>query len=139
MYKPWLPIDRILSTHPVIDWRVDNRSLILTWKEWKNNKSQFEMEIRFDDGIAGVLCLDESTYQTTRGLGIPDEHELDCEGFQPLPWPAWRSELNYRKSLYGELGEITYKEMYSYYFVGSETVLLLDIADAEPLINVTKD
>lgn len=96
------------------------------------------MEIKFDNGIAGVLCVDESTYQTTSGLGVPDEHEFDSKGFQPLPWPAWKSEVNYRKNLYGELGELTYEEMYSYYFVGSETVLLLDIADADPVIIVKK-
>jgi len=96
------------------------------------------MEIKFEDAIAGIFCFDESTYQTTRELGIPAENEFNSEGFKPIPWPAWRSELNYRKILYGELGEISYTDLYSYYFVGSETVLLVDIADSEAIINVKK-
>ncbi len=138
MYKPWKPIDRILSTHPYIDWRVDNRSVILSWTEWLNNECQFEMEVKFEDGIAGIFCLDESTYETTGDLGIPTGSELVSTGFEPIPWPAWKSELNYRKHLYGELGEISYTDVYSYYFVGSETVLLIDIADSEAIINVKK-
>ncbi len=138
MYKPWKPIERVFSTHPSIDWRIDNRTVLLNWTEWRNNECQFEMELKFEEGIAGIFCLDESTYQTTRGLGFPAENEINSEGFKPLPWPAWKSELNYRKHFYGDLGEVSYTAMYSYYFVGSETVILIDIADSEAIINVKK-
>lgn len=136
MYKPWKPVDRILKTHPQIDWKVENRSVVLSWTEWLDNQCQFEMEIKFENGLAGLLSLDESTYQTASDLGMPLDSELDSGGFEPLPWPAWKSKLNYRKHLYGALGELNYTDFYSYYFVGSETVLLLDIADSEPKINV---
>jgi len=138
MYKPWKPVERIFSTHPFIDWCVSSRSVVLNWTEWLNNECQFEMEVKFEEGLAGILCIDESTYQTTKLFGIPEESEINTQDFKPLPWPAWKSELNYRKHLYGELGEIIYTEIYTYYFVGSETVLLIDIADAEPVIKVKK-
>lgn len=96
------------------------------------------MEIGFEEGAAGVICLDESTCQTTGTLGISTENELDTEGFEPISWPAWRSEVNHRKHLYGHLGGLVYTDVYSYYFVGSETVLVLDIADSEAIIKVTK-
>ena len=138
MYKPWKPVDRVFSTHPCIDWCVDSRSVILRWTEWLNNDCQFELELKFEEGVAGIFCLDESTYQTTHELGIPAGDEFHSQGFEPLPWPAWKSELNYRKHLYGALGELSYNKMHSYYFVGSETVLLIDIADSEAVIDIKK-
>lgn len=111
---------------------------MVLWTEWLNNQCQFEMEIKFEHGLAGMLCLDESTYQTASKLEMPLERELDSEGFKPLPWPAWKSHVNYRRHLYGDLGELNYTNIDTYYFVGSETVLLLDIADVEPEITVKK-
>jgi hypothetical protein len=96
------------------------------------------MVISFEGGIAGVFAIDESTYSTTEGIGIPGEEEFDAKDFEPLPWSAWKSERNYRKHLYGILGDVSYRDLYTYYFVGSETVLLLDIADSEPEIDVKK-
>ncbi|MCF6226713.1 MAG: hypothetical protein L3J22_10505 [Xanthomonadales bacterium] len=114
---------------------MEGRTVSLKWTEWLNNKCQFEMEVQFKEGIAGIYCFDESTYQTTAiHLGVPSEVELDKGGFKPIPWPAWKSELNYRKHLYGDLGAALYENMYSYYIVGSETVILLDVADSEPVI-----
>lgn len=137
MYKPWKPIERVLSTHPCIDWRVEGRSVIINWTEWRNSECRFEMELQFV-GIAGIFCFDESTYQTAKNLGIPSENEIDACGFAPIPWPAWRSTLNYRKHLYGALGEVNYIDVYTYYFVGSDTVLILDVADSEAAIDVKK-
>lgn len=139
MYKPWKPAGRIFKAHPQIDWKVEQRSVVLSWTEWLDNQCQFEMEIVFENGLAGLLCLDESTYQTACDLGAPQESELDSEGFEPLPWPAWKSEQNYRKRLYGALGELNYTDIYTYFLVGSDTVLLIDIADSEPTINIKQN
>ena len=136
MYRPWKPIDRVLGLHPNLDWKVENRSLSISWTEWLHNKCQFEMIITFEGGIAGLITVDESTYSTTQGLGIPGEEEFDAKDFAPIPWPAWKSERNYRKPLYGDLGKLCYRDLYTYYLVGNETVLLLDIADSEPVIKV---
>ena len=138
MYKPWKPVDRTFSPHPQIVWRVENRSVVLVWTEWLNNQRQFEMEIKFENGLAGLLCVDESIHQTVSNFELPLESELVSESFESLPWPAWKSELNYRKHLYGALGDLIYTAIYSYYLVGSDTVLLLDVADADPEITVRK-
>lgn len=138
MYKPWKPIERVLSAHPCIDWCVYGRSVILNWTEWRNNECLFEMELKFEEGIAGIFCFDESTYQTAGNFGIPSDNEIDACGSSPIPWPAWRSALNYRKHLYGDLGKVSYTDVYTYYFVASDTVLLLDVADAEASIDVKK-
>ncbi len=38
-------------------------------------------------------------------------------------------------SLYGELGEHIYQDLYSYYMVGADSVYLID-TDVEPTVNV---
>lgn len=137
MYKPWKPLDRLFTPHPYLEWQVHDRTLMLTWSEWFDNECRFRMEVRFENGLAGLFCFDESVYQTAEdALGVPAETELDWKNFSPIPWPAWISEPNYRKHLYGDLGELFYDIVYSYYIVGSETVLLFDIADSEPVVNV---
>ncbi|HEB92315.1 MAG TPA: hypothetical protein ENI94_02390 [Gammaproteobacteria bacterium] len=138
MYKPWKPIERMLYTHPSIDWRVESRSVTVSWAEWFNNTCRFEMEITFKEGIAGIFCFDESTYQTTNAQCLPTDNEMDGTGFSSIPWPAWKSTLNYRKPIYGELGELIYSDVFSYFFVGGETVLLIDIADSEAIVDVKK-
>ena len=112
MFLPWKPIERNLSTHPHIDLNLEGRSVIFNWTEWRSQACQFEMEIKFDNGVAGLFCVDESTYQTTEEFVLPNESEIDPSDFKPIPWPAWRSELNFRKHLYGELGELNYIELY---------------------------
>lgn len=138
MYRPWKPIDRVFRPYPSLSWKVENRSITISWTEWLHNKCQFEMVISFEGGIAGVFAIDESTYGTTENLGIPGEEEFDAKDFDSLPWPAWKSERNYRKQLYGILGDVSYRDLYTYYFVGSETILLLDIADSKPQIDIIK-
>ncbi len=79
MYRPWKPIERIFSTHPYIDWCVSNRTIVLNWTEWLDKECQFEMELKFEEGITGIFCLDESTYQTTAEFGLPAEPEINAQ------------------------------------------------------------
>jgi len=77
------------------------------------------LEIEFDGGLAGF-------------------HAFDSGDFKPLPWPFWRSESNDRIRLYGDLGQISYGNIDTYYLVGADTVLWFDIADCTPTITVKR-
>jgi hypothetical protein len=91
-------------------------------------------DIAFDDGLAGLVAIDESTYASTRGYGLPDPDDFDASGFAPLPWPAWKEEGSPRAALYGDLGSIVYRTVDSYFLYGGNAVLLIDVADCVPRI-----
>src|ERR1700753_2570045 len=104
MYRPWVFVDELLSARPFpqLAWSVRGRSVVVHWKETFGPAQEFE--ITFDNALAGLVALDESTYASTDGYGIPGPDQFDSSGFTQLPWPAWRDEKSTRAAVYGDLG-----------------------------------
>lgn len=135
MFRPWNPIKRRLRTHPSLSWKIDDLSVTINWEEWRNQVCEFSMRIHFADGLVGHIATDESIHFVAPYF--PSEDNLINDAGVELPWPAWISDKNYRLPLYTEYATTIYKSVVSYYFHGSETVLLLDINDSEPEIEIT--
>ena len=138
MYRPWLPRNDLLNGadragFPQLSWSVHGRSVLVHWKETFAPLQRFD--IAFDDGLAGLVAIDESTYASTRGYGLPNPDEFDASGFAPLPWPAWKEEASPRAALIGDLGGLVYRTVDSYYLSGGNVVLLIDVADCAPRIS----
>jgi len=134
LYIPWKPIEHTLEPHPDLSWNVTGRTLTLDWIQVFG--SEIRLEIVFHDGLAGLVAVDESAYQSAGGLGLPVPAMLYSSGFSSLPWPAWKEANTSRAQLYGDLGKVCYRLMDSYWFVGTDTVLLIDVADCEPLVTM---
>lgn len=134
MYKPWQPLSLAFSCHPLLNWKNDGRTLQILAEFWMTGAAGLKLSILFEEGLAGFHAFDESTYQSVEDLLGPNL--LDGEGFDHLPWPFWISRSNDRINLYGDLGQLCYKHIDTYWLVGAETVLWFDIADAEPKVSI---
>jgi hypothetical protein len=135
MFRPWKPVDHRLRTYPSLSWKIENLSVTIHWEEWRNQVCEFRMKIHFADGLVGHLAADESIHFAAPFF--PSEEVLIHDSETELPWPAWVSDKNFRLPLYTDYAASIYNSLVSYYFHGSETVLLLDINDAEPEIEIT--
>lgn len=133
MYKPWQPLGLVLSCHPLLQWKNDGRTLHILAEFWMTGAAGLKLSITFEEGLAGFHAFDESTYQSVEGL--PGPNLLDGKNFNHLPWPFWISPANDRISLYGDLGQICYEHIDTYWLVGAETVLWFDVADAAPHVS----
>jgi len=133
MYRPWKPLDLCLSCHPIFKWRVDGRTISIIAEFWMTGALGLILEIQFEEGLAGFHAYDESTYQSVEGL--PGPNDFDISDFKPTPWPFWVSDSNDRIQLFGDLGEISYEKIDTYYLVGGDTVLWFDVSDCEPSVN----
>jgi len=139
MYRPWIFNEDILnagipSPYPQLTWSGRGRSLLV---HWETNFAPIQrFDIGFDDALAGLVAIDESTYASTRDYGLPGPDEFDGTDFAALPWFVWKEEDSTRASLYGDLGSITYRKIDSYFFYGGDVVLLIDVADCVPRISV---
>ncbi len=74
MYRPWIPLDGMpvagAPPFPQLSWSVQGcRSVVIRWEETFASARPFE--IAFDDGLAGLVAIDESTYASVRGYGLP--------------------------------------------------------------------
>jgi hypothetical protein len=92
MYRPWIPLHDMLERaggppFPQLSWSVQGRSVVIRWVESFAPATPFE--IAFDNGLAGLVAIDESTSASVRGYGLPDPDQFDATDFAPLPWPAW--------------------------------------------------
>jgi hypothetical protein len=134
MFRPWRPIEFDIRCHPELRYEVEGRTLRVHLFQFAGPK--FELDIHFDECVAGLIVVDESVYQSSSIVGLPGPSDFDDGGFSPIPWPMWKEMATPRVSLYGDLGRVTYKSMDSYYIVGCDTVVLLDVADGEPRISV---
>ena len=134
MYRPWIPLleraDR--APFPQLSWSVQGRSVLVHWQEMFAPMQRFD--IAFDAGLAGLVAIDESTYASTRGYGLPGPDAFDATDFAPLPWSAWKVEASPRGALYGDLGSLVYRQVDSYYLSGGNVVLLIDVADCIPRV-----
>jgi len=138
MYRPWIPLNDLLkragrAPFPQLSWSVQGRSVLVHWKETFAPMQQFD--IAFDDGLAGLVAIDESTYASTRAYGLPGPDEFDASDFAPLSWPAWKEEASARAALYGDLGSLVYRKVDSYFLCGGNVILLIDVADCVPRIS----
>jgi hypothetical protein len=133
MFRPWRPFEFDIATHPELRYDVAGRTLRVHLIQVFGPK--FELDIHFE-GVAGLLIVDESVFQTSLTLGLPKPCDFDVGDFAPTPWPIWKEEATSRSSLYGDLGRISYKSMDAYYIVGCDTVMLLDVADNEPRVSM---
>jgi len=83
------------------------------------------MMIEFSHGIVGLFMFDETTDRTA--IHSPEntlafDHSMsDSDGCE-----AWVEENSPRKALYGELGELLYEKIDSYYFEGQSINFLID-------------
>ena len=137
MYHPWMFAHDMRTAEsapplPQLAWSVRDRSVVVHWTGASGPVQQFD--ITFEDGLAGLVAVDESTYATTCGCGLPRPEQFDASGFPPLPWPAWKEENSPRAEVYGDLGRLHYTRIDSYYLSGANFVLLLDVADCVPRI-----
>ena len=137
MYVPWKPLGYNLNLYPVISGiSLDEDELKLTIKEYENESLLFEMEILFQD-LVGIQIVDESTFQTMKDLSYPENDDIDNENqeFSPL----WKSTSNYRRDVYGVLGEALYDELYSYWIIGNTFVYLIDTQESEPIVKILSE
>ena len=134
MFRPWRPIDVDIECHPELRYEIAGRTLRVHLIQIYGKK--LELDLHFHECIAGLLIFDESVYQSTSIAGLPKPSDLDAQEFARIPWPIWKEAATPRTNLYGDLGRSSYKSMDSYYIVGCDTVMLVDVADGEPHISV---
>jgi hypothetical protein len=139
MYRPWSPLESVRvqladRPFPQLAWSVQGRSVLIHWTETFGPATCFD--IAFDNGLAGLIAVDESTYASVRSYGLPAPDQFDAPDFTPLPWPVWREVNSGRAKLYGDLGGLSYTALDSYWFSGGNVVLLIDVADCMPRITV---
>jgi hypothetical protein len=134
VFKPWRPIDRDFGCHPELIYSLSGRTLRVRLRQTFG--PALEIEIEFADCIAGLLVIDESVYQSSLAFGLPKASDFEFGRFAPIPWPLWKEAATPRSALYGDLGRGSYKSMDSYYIVGADTVMLVDVADDEPSISI---
>jgi hypothetical protein len=121
MYRPFIPLNDLLdragrARFPQLSWSVQGRSVIIHWEESSAPIPRFD--IAFEDGLAGLVAIDESTYASTRGYGLPGPDEFDATDFEASP----------RAALYGDLGSLVYRKVDSYFLQGGDVVLLIDVS-----------
>jgi hypothetical protein len=92
------------------------------------------MRIHFPTGVVAVLSVDESIHFAAPF--IPTDAELTADDSTPTPWPAWISDVNYRRPHYSSYAEEIYSSVVSYYIHGDDVVVLLDINGVDPEITV---
>ncbi|BCT93694.1 hypothetical protein LYSHEL_27210 [Lysobacter helvus] len=90
------------------------------------------MRIAFEQCLASLMLWDESPIDFPPG-------RLPHESFDPShsdPCSAWVERSSAVRDQYGEYGQMLYKRIDRYYFIGQSTVVLLDVADAEPTVTI---
>ena len=71
MFTPWNPTKRNLTLHPSLKWFVKDRSL--TVKATFESDNPFSIIIKFEESLASIRSVDESTYQSTNDLPLPNQ------------------------------------------------------------------
>lgn len=132
MFKPWKPLGETLGNHPGLEVTVDDRSVTIIWEEWRNGQCVFKMRIAFEQCLASLMMWDESPVDFPPGR-LPDEV---FDPSQSDPYSAWVECDSSIRDRYGEYGQMIYKRIDRYHFIGQSTVLLLDVADAEPVVAI---
>jgi len=135
MFKPWRPFGKALGTHPGLNVRVEDRSVTIVWEEWRNGQCIFKMQVAFDQCLASLMLWDESPIDFPPGK-LP-ENAFDSSDAEPCS--AWVERSSEIREQYGEYGQMLYKRIDRYHFIGQSTVVLLDIADAEPTVTIELD
>ncbi|NYZ63487.1 hypothetical protein [Luteimonas deserti] len=98
---------------------------------WRAGTCFFALEFFFPNAVAGMYLWDESG-EALEGI------EPDIGGFEggrgAYDYPVWVDHSGSRLDLYGDLGRMQYQRLDSYLFVGQSIVILLDVADVEPVV-----
>jgi hypothetical protein len=135
MYLPWQPVEGRHLDAPDLDISCSGTGVRIEWHSLAGTGPSFE--IVFQRGLAGLLIVDESSYMSS-DLGLPVPSQFADAAAPRLPWPAWYESESPRMALYGDLGRLIYTQITSYYLVGGDVALLLDIADCEPAIKLLR-
>lgn len=126
MFKPWQPFGYVLKKQQCgFDISINERTIKIIRSQWINQECVDAMTIEFSHGIAGLFMFDETT---DRSAVYSPENTLafDLSTFDSDGSEAWIEENSPRKALYGELGELFYEKIDSYYFVGQSINFLID-------------
>jgi hypothetical protein len=135
MFMPWRPIPDDDLDMPRLSISTRATSLQIHWRPtWKNAPC---FDIVFAKGLASLLVLDESTFASFKS----DLWPTAPGRFAPSPrqgqsWHAWREEDPQRRDHYGDLGRLNYQQVTSYLFTGGDIVLLVDIGDCLPVVEL---
>jgi hypothetical protein len=134
MYVKWIPITGVKLDMPQLQLTVSGASLTIGWKSTFGQGAN--LSIHFDGAVAGMIVLDESTLFGIPDLGMPLPSEFDEGGDTGESCFAWRESDSARKVRYGQYGADHYKRLDSYYLYGGNILVLADIYDCVPVINV---
>lgn len=130
MYEPWQPLGRDLESWPGLDISIEHRTVKITLSNWRSEICVFAMQFVFTHGVVGMHVWDERIPQATN-LGMPADEEF-CAYHRG--YPVWVDRTGSRLGIYGEYASTIYKQVDSYVFYGQSTVVVLDVADTEPLV-----
>jgi len=135
MFAPWHPIPDDNLEMPQLSISTRGTSLRIHWQPTWQGAPCFD--IVFAKGLASLLVIDESTFGSFKS----DLWPTASERFAPSPkhghaWHAWREEDPQRRNLYGDLGKLNYQHVTSYLFTGGDIVLLVDIGDCLPVVEL---
>lgn len=138
MFKPWQPFDHVLKRQQCsFEISIIERTIKIIRSQWINKECVDAMTIEFTHGIVGLFMFDETTdrsaiYSPENTLAF-DHSTIDSDGCE-----AWFEENSPRKALYGELGELFYEKIDSYYFLGQSINFLIDTNKA-PVVKKLKE
>ena len=133
MFKQWRPLGEDLGSFPGLDVLVHGRDVTVIWEEWVNGECVFKMRVEFGPTLANLRIWDESS------VGFDSQPPVSNLQFDPNEPGHYNAHLELDSSVretYNEYAQMLYERIDRYYFWGQEIVLLLDVADAQPVVTV---
>jgi hypothetical protein len=133
MFKQWRPLGEELGGFPGLDLSVNGRDVTIIWHEWVNGVCVFKMKVEFGPSVADLRIWDESA------AGFNSEPPVADSRFDPdEPGQYWAHVETNSAILqhYNEYAQTLYQRIDRYFFWGQEIVVLLDVADAHPVVTI---
>lgn len=139
MFKPWLPFgDTLINQRCGFEISIIERTIKIMRTQWLNKECIEAITIEFSHGIVGLFMFDETTDRTA--IYSPENTlKFDHSTTGSHGCETWIEEDSPRKALYGELGEMFYEKIDSYYFLGQSINFLIDTNKAPVVKKLSAD
>ena len=124
MFTPWQPLHDVRLDMPQLAFAFQPPKLVVEWRDTFGKGPNITITF---GRVASLLVVDESTCASASDLGLPLPEQFETS---PERCHVWREAGSGRKALFGDLGALLYEHIDTYYIVGGNVVLLIDVTDA---------
>ncbi|WP_290886407.1 hypothetical protein [Arenimonas sp.] len=133
MFRQWRPLGEELGTFPGLDVEVRGREVTVVWDEWVNGVCVFRMRAAFGPSLASLRIWDESS------VGFDPQPPVADSEFDPNEPGHYNAHVEHASAVlesYNEYARMMYKRIDRYFLWGQEIVVMLDIADCDPVVTI---